>query len=99
VAERPRILDLSGTVHVSTADLARLLGVSDNQVAKLARSGVFLRIPSPENRRAFLYPLLECVQAFSRHLQSDMEKARTDFLLEKSKTQAAIRARRSLRSN
>jgi hypothetical protein len=91
-----RVLDLSEPVHVSAVDLAQLLGINDNQVAKLAPSGVFPRIPSPENRRAFLYPLLECVQAFSRHLQSDMEKARKDFLLEKSRTQAAVRAKAEL---
>jgi len=46
-------------IYLSAVDLAHVLKVTDAGIAKLARSGVLVRIPRPDDARAFLYPLLE----------------------------------------
>jgi len=46
-------------IYLSAIDLAHVLKVTDAEIPKLARSGVLVRIPRPDDARAFLYPLLE----------------------------------------
>jgi hypothetical protein len=96
MAESVQILILDESLHVPAAELSRLLGISDTVTNRLARSGVFSRIQDPRNKKAYLYPLVDCVRSFSQLQRSEREKAQTDFLSEKSKTQAAIRAKAEL---
>ena len=83
-------------IYLSAVDLAHVLKVTDAGIAKLARSGVLVRIPRPDDARAFLYLLLENTTRYVTHLRSVREKAHVDFLVEKSRLQKIQRVRAEL---
>jgi len=83
-------------IYLSAVDLAHVLKVTDAGIAKLARSGVLVRIPRPDDARAFLYPLLENTTRYVTHLRSVREKAHVNFLVEKSRLQKIQRVRAEL---
>jgi len=80
-------------IYLSAIDLAHVLKVTDAEIPKLARSGVLVRIPRPDDARAFLYPLLENTTRYVTHLRSAREKAHVNFLVEKSRLQKIQRVR------
>jgi hypothetical protein len=83
--------------YVSAIGLAHVLKVTDAEIAKLARSGVLVRVPHPQDSRAFLYPLLENVTRYVVHLRSGREKAYLGYIREKSKLQKIQRVRAELK--
>ncbi len=87
-----RISSTSIELYLSSTELAGLLKVSDNEVAKLARSGVLLRRASPYDSRAFVYPVWQNITRFVERQRARREAAQLDFLTQKArreKTQAA----------
>ena len=96
-AEPVEIGSISREIFVSATDLVMLLKISDNEVSRLARSGVFSRVPHPKDSRAFLYPLLQSVTGYVMQLRSDREKSYVNYLKEKSKLQKIQRVRAELK--
>ena len=56
-SESVEIGSISSEIYFSAIDLAGLLKISDNELSRLARSSVLLRVAHPEDSRAYLYPL------------------------------------------
>jgi len=92
-AEPVEIGSISREIYVSAIDLAAVLKITDNEVSRLSRSSVLVRVSHPEDSRAFLYPLLENTTRYVTHLRSAREKAHVNFLLEKSRMQKIQRLR------
>ncbi len=95
--ESIRITSISAELYLSSVDLAAVLKLSDSEVAKLARSGVLVRRPHPNDSRAFVYPVWQNVTRFVEHSGKRKERAAISFVEEKAKTQKAQRARTELK--
>ena len=96
-AEPVEIGSIREEIFVSSIDLAHVLKVHDTEIAKLARSDVLVRIPHPQDSRAFLYPLLENVTRYVTHLRSAKEKCYLGYIREKSRLQKVQRCRAELK--
>ena len=77
--------------YVRAVDLARLLKATENEISRLVRSGVLVRIPDPNQRKAFLYPCLESVTRFVEFRHGKRETLHQEFLEEKSGREKAQR--------
>ena len=86
----------SREIYLSAIELAALLKISDNDLSRLARSGVLTRIPRPDDARAFLYPLFVNVTKYVVYQRSAKEKAYAACLQEKAKLQKIQRVRAEL---
>jgi hypothetical protein len=86
----------SREIYLSAIELAGLLKISDNDLSRLARSGVLERIPRPDDARAFLYPVLANVTKYVLYLRSAKEKAHVSYLQERSRLQKIQRCREEL---
>jgi len=91
-----RISSTSIELYLSSTELAGLLKVSDNEVAKLARSGVLLRRASPYDSRAFVYPVWQNITRFVEHQRARREAAQLEFLTQKARREKAQAARTEL---
>lgn len=81
-AEPVEVGSTSREIYVSASDQAVLLKISDNEVSRLSRSRVLVRVPYPEDSRAFLYPLLQSVTAYVAHVRSAREKSYVSYIKE-----------------
>jgi hypothetical protein len=95
--EEAEISANSREIYLSAIELAALLKISDNDLSRLARSGVLVRIPRPDDARAFLYPLFANVTKYVVYQRSAKEKAYINYLKEKSKLQKIQRCRAQLK--
>jgi hypothetical protein len=77
--------------YVRAVDLARLLKATENEISRLVRSGVLVRIPDPNQHKAFLYPCLESVTRFVEFRHGKRETLHQEFLAEKSGREKAQR--------
>jgi hypothetical protein len=77
--------------YIPAVDLARLLKVTDNEIYRLIRSAVLVRIRDPNNRRAFLYPCMQNVTRFTEFHRNQKELIHQEFLREKAGREHALR--------
>lgn len=82
---------------VTGAELAADFGISDSELARLARQAVIPRVAHPEERRSYLYPLHRCIRAYVEHLRSEELLARQTLLDAKSKREVVRTKRDELR--
>lgn len=78
---------------VTAAELAEDFAISDVELGRLARNGILPRVPDPEARRSWLYPLRRCFRAYIRHLKS-AEIAAREALIEAKVKQTDLKTRR-----
>jgi phage terminase Nu1 subunit (DNA packaging protein) len=76
--------------------MAELLQLSDNELARPARSAVLVRKRDPYDSRAFIYPAWENVRRYILHGRARKEGAHTKWLEEKSKAARVQRRRAEL---
>ena len=85
-----RLESIDQEYHVPAPELARLLKITDNEIYRLCRSNVMVRIRDPENRRAFLYPLFENITRYTEFHRSKREAIHQDFLKAKAARERAV---------
>jgi hypothetical protein len=78
---------------VRAADLARLLKTTENDISRLVRSGVIMRIPDPAKSKAFLFPCLANVTRFVEFRFGGRDAINQQFLTEKAGREKATRLR------
>ena len=69
-----RLSSIANEQFVPSIEMGRLLGVSDNELHRLARSNVLVRRPDPFDARAFCYPVYANITRYLTHLRSHREK-------------------------
>jgi hypothetical protein len=77
--------------HVRAVDLARLLKISDNEISRLVRSAVLVRVTDPNDARAFVYPCLENMTRYVEFHRGKKEAIHQEFLREKAGRERATR--------
>jgi hypothetical protein len=75
--------------YVPSSVLAGKLHLSENQINRLGRDGIFSRIPDPNDSRSFLYPLWTNILEYVDYLRSPAERAKEKFIREKTRVQTA----------
>ena len=93
IASTIRLGSIDEDFFVHAVDLARLLKVTDNEISRLVRSAVMVRVRDPNNARAFLYPCLENVTRFVEFHRNRRETIHEEFLREKAGREHATRLR------
>jgi hypothetical protein len=79
--------------YVRTTDLARVLGVSDNELSQLYRSAILTRISDPDNAKAVLYPVFDSIRRYCEYRRQKRTVAHEKFLEEKAGRERATRLR------
>jgi hypothetical protein len=79
--------------YVSTADMARVLGVSANELSQLFRSSVFRRKKDPRDPRGVVYPVFDSVRCYCDYRRAKRTVAHEQFLEEKAGRERATRLR------
>jgi len=77
--------------YVHTADLAGVLGVSDNELSQLYRSAILTRISDPDNAKAVLYPVFDSIRRYCEYRRSKRLAVHEKFLEEKAGRERATR--------
>jgi hypothetical protein len=97
-AENAQILLGSTGVEqfLPATEMAKLLQVSDNELARLARSAVLTRERDPCDSRAYVYPAWQNIRNYILHVRARKEGAHTRWLEEKNKTARLERRRAEL---
>jgi hypothetical protein len=90
---RLRLGSIDEEFHVRAVDLARLLKVTDNEISRLVRSAVLVRVRDPDDTRAFLYPCLANVTRFVEFRSGRRDAIHQKFLEEKAGREKATRLR------
>ena len=86
-----RIGTTKNDFYVRTADLAGVLGVSDNELSQLFRSAILTRIPEPGDRRAVLYPVFDSIRRYCEYRRTKRLAVHEKFLEEKAGREKAQR--------
>ena len=66
--------------YVHTADLAGVLGVSDNELSQLYRSAILTRISDPDERKAVLYPVFDSIRNYCEYRRTKRMAVHEKFL-------------------
>jgi hypothetical protein len=86
-----RIGTIQDDFYVRTADLAGVLGVSDNELSQLYRSAILTRISDPDNAKAVLYPVFDSIRRYCEYRRSKRTVVHEKFLEEKAGRERATR--------
>jgi uncharacterized Fe-S cluster-containing radical SAM superfamily enzyme len=84
-------------LRVAPLELGRLLRLSEQDLARLTKANIIRRETAKRNgRRVYVYKLGDAVGDYFQHLEEPAQRAREEFLLEKSQTQRIVRAHKEL---
>jgi hypothetical protein len=83
-------------IKLPAVQLAAVLGITENELTKLARRGDVPREPNPEYPREWVYPLAKAVSAYVIYLRRDAFKAQQEFLIARTRAQTATAAKKEL---
>jgi hypothetical protein len=70
----PPLTDLD-EIKLPAVQLAAILGITENELTKLARRGEVPREPNPEYPREWVYPLAAAVTAYCQYQRKDQAKS------------------------
>ena len=91
----PPLSDLD-QIKLPAVQLAAVLGITENELAKLARRGEILREPNPEYPREWVYPLAAAVTAYCQYQRKDQVKAQREYLIARTRGQLATARKKEL---
>jgi hypothetical protein len=91
----PPLADLD-EIKLPAVQLAAVLGITENELTKLARRGDIPREPNPEYPREWVYPLAKAVSAYVVYLRRDAFKAQQEFLVARTRGQLATARKKEL---
>jgi phage terminase Nu1 subunit (DNA packaging protein) len=83
-------------IKLPAVQLAAVLGISENELTKLAHRGEIPRGPNPEQPREWLYPLGKAVSAYCTYQRKDQAEALRQFLVARTRAQMATAAKQEL---
>jgi len=91
----PPISDLD-QLKLPAVQLAALLGITENELTKLARRGEIPREPNAEYPREWQYPLAAAVTAYCQYQRKDQAKAQKEYLQARTRGQLATAQKKEL---
>src|SRR5215469_1774007 len=91
----PPLSDLDN-LKLPCVQLAAVLGVTENEVTKLARRGEIPREPNPEYPREWVYPFAAAVTAYCQYQRKDQAKAQQEYLQARTRGQLATAQKKEL---
>jgi len=83
-------------LKLPAVQLAAVLGMTENELTKLARRGDVPREPNPEYPREWQYPLAKAVTAYCQYQRKDQAKAQKEYLIARTRGQLATAKKKEL---